>query len=143
MGFSGNTKAALSRLRELKTVPSRISKRVAVYVDEQYRDMFAGEHDPYRRPWAALAPSTIKRKGGNSVILYRIGALNAGTHVKPARGAGVLITLGPNAIYAQEGDPGKNRPPRLLLPLYGIPAHWRAFIRAEAEAMFAKAGGAK
>lgn len=134
MGFSASTKAAVSHLKGLAKVPSKIARAVATRLDNRYRDMFANERDPYGRPWAPLKASTLRRKGGNSVVLYRTGALNAETSVTPAAGSGVKIKLGPAAIYAQEGDPGRNRPPRLLLPSYGLPATWRQDIRTEAEA---------
>jgi hypothetical protein len=40
-------------------------------------------------------------------------------------GKRVVITIGESGQYAQEGDTGRgNRPPRLVLPSFGIPKLW-------------------
>lgn len=128
MGFTGSTKLAVARLRELHKIPSKAAPKVAARINERLRDQAANETDPYGKPLAALKASTIRRKAGNSVILYRTGKMWNGTSAKPMRGSGVQVTYGQAAQYAQEGDPGRGRVPRMVAPTYGIPAKWRRDI---------------
>lgn len=124
-------------LRKLLEVPAKAAPRVAVEIDNLLQDCFAGEHDPYGNAWAPLTTSTVKRKHGNAVIMYRTGKARAQTHAVSARGAGVKIEIGEVMGYhmAQEGT----RPARPILPIYGLPAKWRAAIKEAVDASFARA----
>lgn len=141
-GVYGSTKNAAVRVAKFaEELPARVAKELAGPLDELTRDMFTNETDPYGKPWPALAASTIKRKGGNSVILSRTNQLAPGTYVLYT-GRRLVFTYGPAAGFAQDGDPGRgNRPPRLLAPTFGIPKSWREAARA-AQAAVAKKGAA-
>ena len=130
----GQMRAALRKLLE---VPAKAAPEVAVAIDNKLQDSFANECDAYGNKWAALAPSTVKRKGGNTVIMYRTGASRAQTHAVAARGSGVKVTIGEKLQHhmAPEGT----RPARPILPTHGLPATWRAAIKAAVDASFARA----
>lgn len=137
-GVYGSTKNAGARLAKFASeVSSKLAKELAPMLDERARDMFANESDPYGNKWAPLKASTIRRKKGNSVILYRTNNLGPGTYVLYT-GRRLVFTFGPAAQYAQDGDPGK-REPRMLAPAYGIPKSWKADAAAAA-ARVAKKG---
>lgn len=133
-GVYGSSKNAAARIAKFAAeAPQRLAKELAPMLDERTRDMFANESDPYGKPWAPLKASTIRRKKGNSVILYRANLLGPGTYVLYT-GRRLVFTYGPAAQYAQDGDQGRgNRPPRLLAPAYGIPKTWKDdAVRAQA-----------
>jgi phage gpG-like protein len=125
-GIYGSTKNAVKRLENFaQEIPAKVAKQLAPMLDERVRDMFANETDPYGNKWAPLKASTLRRKKGNSVILYRTGALGQGSYVLYT-GRRLVFTFGPAAQYAQDGDPGRgNRPPRMVAPAYGMPKSWR------------------
>ena len=138
-GVYGSAKNAASRLAKFAAeVPQRVAREFAPMLDQRVRDMYANETDPYGKPWAPLKASTVRRKRGNSVILYRTGAMGSGSHVRYA-GRRLVFTYGPAAQYAQDGS--DNRGPRLVAPAYGIPASWREDMRRAQAAVAAK--GAK
>lgn len=144
-GVYGSSKAAASRVAKFAAeLPQRLAKALAPKIDQRLRDMATNETDVYGAPFAPLAASTIKRKArsmGGPLILTRTNAMWNGTHARYA-GRRLVITYGPAAKHAQDGDQGRgNRPPRLVAPTHGIPATWRADMR-EAQAEVAK-GGAK
>lgn len=132
-GVYGSTKNAGTRLAKFAAeVPSKVAKELAPMLDERTRDMFANETDVYDNAFAPLAASTVRRKKGNSVVLYRTNQLGPGTYVLYT-GRRLVFTYGPKAQYAQDGDQGRgNRPPRLLAPAYGIPKSWKADAAAAA-----------
>lgn len=137
-GVYGSTKNAATRVsRFAAEVPQRIARELAPMLDNRVRDQFANETDPYGKPLAPLKASTIRRKRGNAVILYRTGRLGAGSHVRFA-GRRLVFTYGPASQYAQDGEPGE-REPRHVAPAYGIPASWKADAAAAA-ARVAKRG---
>jgi phage gpG-like protein len=125
-GIYGSTKNAAKRLENFaQEIPAKVAKQLAPMLDERVRDMFTNETDPYGNKWAPLKASTLRRKKGNSVILYRTGALGQGSYVLYT-GRRLVFTFGPAAQYAQDGDPGRgNRPPRMVAPAYGMPKPWR------------------
>jgi hypothetical protein len=139
-GVYGSTKNAAARVtRFAAEVPQRVAKELAPMLDQRARDMFTNEADPYGKPWAPLAASTVRRKKGNGVVLYRNNELGPGTYVLYT-GRRLVFTYGPGAQYAQDGDQGRgNRPPRLLAPTFGIPKSWREDAR-RAQAAVAKRG---
>jgi hypothetical protein len=141
-GVYGSTKNAATRVAKLAAeIPQRVAKELAPRLDQRARDMFANEEDVYGKPFAPLAASTVRRKKGNSVILYRNNELGPGTYVLYT-GRRLVFTYGPAAQYAQDGDAGRgNRPPRLLAPTFGIPKTWLADLAA-ARARVAARGAA-
>jgi hypothetical protein len=139
-GVYGSSKNAATRIAKFAAeVPQRLAKELAPMLDERARDMFTNEADPYGNPWAPLKASTVRRKKGNSVILYRSNNLGPGTYVLYT-GRRLVFTYGPAAQYAQDGDEGRgNRSPRLLAPTFGIPKSWKADA-ARAQAAVAARG---
>ncbi|MEI8257394.1 MAG: hypothetical protein WCJ30_17095 [Deltaproteobacteria bacterium] len=138
MGFSGSGIGQIrASLAKLASVPARAAKDVAEKIDQKLLDSFTNECDAYGRPWAPLAHSTVKRKNGNSVIMYRTGASMAATHAVAARGAGVRISTGPNMAYHL--GPSGTRPARPILPIYGMPASWNAAIKSAVDAAYSRA----
>ncbi len=127
---SPQMKGAISRIKTFTTgIRPAVAKRLAPRINERIRDMFANETDPYGRKWAPLKKSTLERKArsaGGPIILSRTFELGNSSYALYT-GKQVVITFGESGQYAQEGDSGRgNRPPRLLLPSFGIPKTWKA-----------------
>lgn len=132
--------AKLARLcRGLADIPSRVAPKVAARLDQRVLDTYANECDPYGVPWPELAESTVRRKGGNSVILTRTGESRADCGAHALGGAGVAVWAGGAAGYHMTAD--GTRPARPVLPTHGLPPTWRADIAEETGAEFAKALG--
>jgi hypothetical protein len=139
-GVFGSSKVAAARVaRFAAEVSQRVAKELAPMLDQRTRDMFANESDPYGNPWAPLRTSTVRRKKGNSVVLYRNNHLGPGTYVLYT-GRKLVFTYGPAAKEAQDGDQGRgNRPPRMVAPAFGAPKSWLADAK-RAQAIVAKRG---
>lgn len=133
-GMVGKLKRACENLAR---APSRISKRLANALQERALDCYRNEADPYNVPWPSLAPSTIRRKGGNTVILSRSGASARAVYAKPLPGGGVTLVAGGASGWHM--SPSGTRPARKVLPDRGIPPEWRADIAEVAGDEFAKA----
>ncbi len=130
----------LGRLvRELGGVPSRASSALADRLTERMRDCFTTESDPYGVPWAPLKASTVRRKGGNAVVLYRTGETGASCYARPMGGAGVALTAGGAAVWHMT-DSG-TRPARKVLPDHGLPPAWREDVAAVLGAEVARSMG--
>lgn len=127
-----------ARLGELAQVPSRIAGPVAADINDALQEEFEGEHDPYGRPWAKLAESTVRRKGHDQ-ILYETGALQNNTVARPTRGAGIEITSLPYGEYHQDGT--SRMPARKILPdgANALPPEWQESIDRNTEQAFRKA----
>lgn len=126
----------VARLAELEGIPSRISKEVADGIGELVAAEFAGQHDPYGKPWAPLKESTVRRKG-HSRILSDSGLLSGSTEARPSAGAGVGITSIEYGTYHQTGT--KFMVARKILPDGpDLPKAWSAVIDRAAQKAFAK-----
>lgn len=140
MPMSGNGKAIpgmIAALNELAKVPARLSRPTIAALNPLIDEMFQNGTNPYRKPWAPLKPSTVKRKRGNTQILVRSRKLWPGTKFIAKGGAGVALVIGPAGEWAQSGAP--NREVRDVVPAYGLPSHWRAAIKSVALAELGKA----
>lgn len=114
-------------LQELARVPSRLAPGLAARLTRRIRGMFASQSDPYGKRWAPNAPRTVAKKGHGRVG-YEKGNLEAGSYAAPLPGSGVKIVVGPKGEYMQE--PRAGVPRRRVLPDQGMPATWRADIKA-------------
>lgn len=112
--------------RELQKVPSRVSAEAAPAIERMWRKTYRAGQDPYGRPWAKLAPSTIARKGHDTIMVETKQTYNE-TRVRPLPGAGLALSTGYKAQWHLE--PTENRPARPVLPLSGLPSAWRERIR--------------
>jgi hypothetical protein len=140
MAVTGFNLVKLTRLaRGLAGIPSRAAKPIAAHLSERVLDCYRGEHDPYDVRWAPLAESTVRRKRGNTVILYRTGKSGADCGARALRGTGVAVYAGGAATHHQE--PSGSRPARPVLPTRGLPPKWRADIAAILGDEYAKALG--
>lgn len=126
-------------LRDLAAVPSQVSKDVATRLDQRVNDCFANETDVYGKPFASLKASTVRRKKGNTVIMYRTGRTQAQSGAVAMAGAGVRVYIGPAGYWHLEKS--GTRPERLLLPKYRLPKTWREDIRLAFEARARRALG--
>jgi phage virion morphogenesis protein len=122
----------------LAKVPSRVSARVAAAITSEVQKQFVSESDPYGKPWAALAPSTIRRKRGMGKILFRTGSLWATGQARPMGGAGVRV--GPFREYGTFHQTGTSRmPSRPIFPYGGLPRAWLAAIKLATEQAMSEA----
>lgn len=108
--------------RELQKVPSRVSSQAAPVIQRMWRKTYRAGQDPYGVKWAPLAPSTIARKG-HDTIMVETGQTYADTRVSTLPGAGIQLTTGHKAQWHLEAT--ENRPARPVLPLRGLPTAWR------------------
>jgi phage gpG-like protein len=88
---------------------------------------FASQQDPYGNAWAPLSPYTLKHKKTNR-IMYETGNLMRSLTIDKND-----LSLSFNISYAlkhQTGEPEKNLPQRLLLPIesQGLPSTWESDI---------------
>ena len=125
MAFSAAAKYA-NVARELQRVPARVASQAAPAIERMWRKTYRAEQDPYGKPWAKLAKSTIDRKGFDTILVERGDSYKA-TRVRTLPGAGIQLTTGEKLQWHLEAT--ENRPARPVLPLHGLPAPWRERIR--------------
>ncbi len=123
-------------LDRMARVPSRVAVPAARALETRWRASYAAGTDPYGKPWAPLKPSTVRRKG-HATILVETGETFDLTRVLALPGAGIKFTVGPKGFWHLTAT--ENRAARPILPLYGLPATWRADIQAVAQQEFGKA----
>lgn len=109
--------------RELQKVPSRLATQAAPIIERMWRKTYRAGQDPYGVKWAPLAPSTVARKG-HDTIMVETGQTYRETRVRTLPGAGIGLVTGHKAQWHLEAT--GNRPARPVLPLRGIPSPWRA-----------------
>lgn len=140
MVLSGTSLAKWTRTaKALAGIPARAARPIAECLDQRVLDCYRNESDPYGNPWAPLAASTIRRKRGNSVVLYRTGRSGADCGAKPLPGSGVAVWAGGAAKHHMA--PSGSRPERPVLPTRGIPPSWKQDIAAVLGAEYARAVG--
>lgn len=124
-------------LRQLASVPARVSADAAPVVASLLEDQFEEETDPYGEPWAEHEEATIKRWGEHP-ILDLTGRMK-GISVAPLSGSGIGITLG--ADYGRFHQTGtKFMAARRILPdNRGLPDHWVQALSDLTEQAFGKA----
>lgn len=110
----------------LLKVPSRVSAEAAPAIERMWRKTYRAGQDPYGRPWAKLAPSTVARKGHDTIMVETKATYNE-TRVRPLPGAGLGLSTGYKAQWHLEAT--DNRPARPVLPLHGLPAPWRERLK--------------
>lgn len=129
----------VDRLGELAAVPSRIAKDAAADIDALLEEEFDAGVDPYGAAWSPLAERTRKKHGPPP--LTEFGDMRAGTHARPAQGAGIsLVAPFPAGIHMTGGDAGDwHMPARPMLPVGDdLPTKWQAAIDARLDAAFTK-----
>lgn len=114
-----------STLEQLGRLPGRVARRVAPAITAKLQQQFDSGTDPYGKAWEPLKPSTIARKG-HDTILVETGEGRDGTKAIALPGAGVGIILGPKLQWHLLKT--ENRAARPVLPLYGLPKAWRERI---------------
>jgi hypothetical protein len=112
--------------RELQKVPARLSTDGAAAIQRMWRKTYRAGQDPYGKPLAKLAKSTIDRKGHDK-ILIESGDSYDDTRARAMAGSGIQLVLGEKLQWHLE--PTENRPARIMLPLNGLPAPWRERLR--------------
>ncbi len=138
---------AIGRLKEtirrLSDLPRATAVEAKPEIDKLLRAEFRQGTDPYGKPWAPLARSTLAR-GRRPPPLTDSRELRDGTGVSLREGgrAGLLIKLGaPYGYFAQVGfRVGKTKvPARRILPQFGVPSAWRIALRDAARRAARKA----
>ena len=130
-------RSAAIALRALSRVPAQAAEDASRELEAVLRDQHGEEVDPYGNPWAPLAESTIKRKGGDSRILRRTDRMLDELSIRPSPGAGLTLTFGaPYAAFHQVGT--KDMPARRLLPIAAMPKAWSDAIKRALDARFKK-----
>jgi phage gpG-like protein len=129
--------AAASRaFAELARVPSKVARKVATGISAEIQKNFDLGLDVYGRPWAPLAPATL-RKGRTPPPLTDTGAGRESIEVKPTRGAGIGIKVGTRYMRFHQSGASKGNwrlPIRMFLPTNVLPKAWRKiYVEALAE----------
>jgi len=137
-GFVGKLKAMARRLEE---VPARYSRKLAPLLDADLQRTIDAGTDPNGRPWAPLKESTIRRKGGDARILIRSGISRGLTYIASLGSSGIRMTVG--GAYRWHMQPTAHRVARPVLPIYGLPATWRALAVQIGGEEFARALGGR
>jgi len=113
-------------LEKLSKIPSQLSKPVAEELNKLINTQFANGQDPYGKPWMKLQPSTIQRKGHDS-ILIETGKLAAQTVAVPMSGAGIELRSVDYGQFHQSGT--RYMVAREILPgREELPKAWQAVI---------------
>lgn len=91
-----NTPDVAAAMRRLVAAASNLSPawdRIGVELVTGVQQRFASSTDPQGRPWAALAPATIKQKAksGKTKTLIQDGHLMASIHFRQVAGEGVDV----------------------------------------------------
>ncbi len=119
--------ALAERLDELSGLPSRITRPVADGINDQIARQFTSGCDPYGDPWEPLLPQTVRRKGGDTRILVRTGALASLTVAKPMAGAGIEIESEDYGQFHQGGTVHMDARP-ILPDGAELPDEWQDII---------------
>lgn len=130
-----------ANLAELSSVPSRAARPAAEAITALLQDEFDSETSPDGEHWAALMPSTVKRKGGDDRILIRTEATRNNTYARPSAGAGIQIVTSEAALFHQTGTSHHAARPILPGDKDGLPAEWQDAIDDAVDAAFRKVMG--
>lgn len=123
------TKQFVRALRELASVPSRVSTAYAERLRQELDKQFATGTDAYGRAWAPLRPATL-RKGRHPPPLTDTGHMSRNITVLPMQGAGVrLVSLAEYSVYHQTGT--THMVARPFFPTSVLPAKWRRILDQE------------
>lgn len=132
-------------VRSLGKVPSQITSGLAVDLSQEIQDNFDRGVDPYYRDWRPLAASTLAR-GRTPPPLTDTGRGRRSVVVRPAKGAGIQLTVGSSYMpYHQFGAPPR-LPRRAFLPTRTLPPTWAEIWQSHLDARAAKvwrAGGGR
>lgn len=109
------------RLADMASVPSRAAKGASERIVALIEEEFAGQHDPYGKPWKAHAEATVERWGEHP-IHDLTGDEKSGVEVRPMAGAGIAVTFDTDYTKFNEAT-------RPILPQgNALPASWDAAI---------------
>jgi hypothetical protein len=131
-GLSRVQQVARSICQNMPAIPSRVAKRVSADIALSIQDEFDAGTDPYGEDWAELRPSTLKKHGPPP--LTDTTAMRGALSVRPARGAGIDISLPRPAGFHQKGTEAMAA--RKILPTKGMPDNWEEIIFDAVEAEF-------
>ena len=135
-----NWQRMIDNLGKLIGIPSRITKPIAARLTIELQKEFKQGANSYGSPWVKLKPSTIRKKGGSTLIMIDTGKTRDETRAIALPGAGIGFVstdyagyhMGP-AIMVN----GKKRPARPILPhRTELPDRWKTIIRQEWERAF-------
>jgi phage gpG-like protein len=137
-GASAGMGLLAANLRKLAGVPSRVSREVSGELRDLIEEEFDAGADPYGDSWAPILPSTEAQRSQTTLPpLSDRERMRESLRVRPARGAGVAITIDdPAGIHQtgwKNGGNGSSGPARPILPRAGFPARWREAIDAATE----------
>ena len=130
-------------LERLAYVPRRAAVIAAPLLTRELRKQFRQGVDPYGRPWAPLAASTLA-KGRRPPPLTDTGAAAGATKamVRSGNRAGIHIVFGRGYLYFAQSGFRVGRTivkPRRILPQQGMPAAWREILKRAAKQAFREA----
>ncbi len=124
--------ALAAKLAALSDVPATVPDAVAEALNDEIREEFVGEKDPYGKAWKPLAKSTVARKGHDR-IMYESGDMLAETKAIAVGSRIEFVGTEYGPIHQKAG--GK-RPARPAVPNQAdLPKSWQKAIGDE----FAKA----
>jgi Phage virion morphogenesis family len=120
-------------IESLSEVPRDAAKTAAPKLTLLLQEQFERGIDPYGRPWAPLAKSTLK-KGRHPPPLTDTGRLKGGTRAQPYPGqqAGIQLVAGADyGRFHQFGFRVFGQPvsAREIFPTRGLPFAWRITIK--------------
>lgn len=125
-----NWKRLINNLAELAGTPSRIVKPVIVSFNARLQVQFKQATDSYGTPWVPIAPSTVRKKGGSTLIMIETGKTKTETKAIALPGAGIGFVSTTYAGY--HIDRVGNRPARPIFPhRKDLPIAWRKDIETE------------
>lgn len=114
-------------LRKLAEVPAHVAPVVAKELKALTEAQFDAGVNPYGRPWAPLAFSTLL-KGRTPPVLTDFGHMRKSLSFFPLPGEGVGATIDFPGPVHQFGAPSKKLPARQIFPTGSFPRTWRTAI---------------
>jgi len=107
-------------LRQLASIPSKVSKRAAEAFSKRLAKQFADGAGPYGAGWKALADGSPSHLIASNTMAPQVKAT-------AMSGAGVALQAPTPANFHQSGT--RRMDPRKVLPDNGLPASWRADLQ--------------
>jgi hypothetical protein len=125
-------KRLIENLAEIARLPSRITTPIAEKLNVELQKEFNTGADPYGTPWVKLAPSTIKKKKGSTLIMIDTRTMRVGTKAVTLPGAGIALVSVEYAKYHQGKAHDGSRPARPVLPNKSeLPERWQQIVALE------------
>lgn len=122
--FSAKLSILSGRIRSMGRVPALVSSAAAKVIEEDMRQTYAAEQNPYGTAWA----QRVREPKDGHPILFDTGKLEGSRKVTVSKNVIFTKYTDYKSVFHQSGT--KNMKQRLMLPTVarGLPARWKKAI---------------